>query len=422
MHGRGGAPPGRLVQELDRHQSGGAATTSCSQGEREAVAGRARGRRADGHHPAEQQVEGNVVNSPLHPSRTVFEGARLVATAPGSDTARVRLDGTLLRLGLVTVIFLGGCKAYDALYCDEDRKCTDSTRPFCDLTGAYPASEGIGRTCIPSPFDAGADIADAGSGDASAPHDATGDASVGCRWGRFSRLANVNTRDNESVGSLDAEGLTLYMARYRADGQSDIFVATRSTAAEAFGVPVEVVELRDDELQEYGPDISATDLEIFYASGLGLGPIMTASRETPTSTFSTPVSTDMGGLHPSLSGDGLSMYIVRNETVERRTRSKVGGSWSAPTSILPGDGYQSADVSPDELRLLLTNEDDDAPVLIAERDSVEDDFRSPVPLDADILPGGPYYLEATWNADQTQMIVATPQSGFGLDLFYSTCQ
>lgn len=116
------------------------------------------------------------------------------------------------------------------------------------------------------------------------------------------------------------------------------------------------------------------------------------------------------------------MYVARSGIVERRTRSKVGGSWSAPTSVLPGEGYNSADVSPDELRLLLTNEDDDAPVLIAERDSIEDDFRSPVPMDPDILPGNAYYLEATWNADQTQMIVATPQSGFGLDLFYSTCR
>lgn len=234
-------------------------------------------------------------------SGTNFLGGRVVATAPGSDTAQVRLDGTILRLGLGTAIFLSGCKVHDDLYCDEGRECTDPTRPYCDLTGAYPASEGIGRTCIPSPFDAGNGVADAGTSDASKPDgSAELDASIACTWGRFSRLANVNTRDAESVGSLDAEGLTLYLARFDKNGNGGIFVATRSSAGEAFGVPAEVVELRDEDLLKYGPDISATNLEIFYATGLGLTPIMTASRKTPTSTFGTPVSLEIGGLHPSL--------------------------------------------------------------------------------------------------------------------------
>jgi len=44
-----------------------------------------------------------------------------------------------------------GCKVYDPLYCDADRRCDDPERPFCDLEGAFPASEGVGRTCIPQP-------------------------------------------------------------------------------------------------------------------------------------------------------------------------------------------------------------------------------------------------------------------------------
>jgi len=40
-------------------------------------------------------------------------------------------------------------------YCDESTPCTDAERPYCDLEGEFPASEGIKRTCIPSPFDAG---------------------------------------------------------------------------------------------------------------------------------------------------------------------------------------------------------------------------------------------------------------------------
>lgn len=43
------------------------------------------------------------------------------------------------------------CTTYDPLYCDENHECTDPDRPFCDLTGQYPASDGVARTCIADP-------------------------------------------------------------------------------------------------------------------------------------------------------------------------------------------------------------------------------------------------------------------------------
>src|SRR5688572_22941550 len=52
---------------------------------------------------------------------------------------------------VLAFIIVAGCKTDDPLYCDEDTPCTDPERPFCDLTGEYPASEGHGRTCIPDP-------------------------------------------------------------------------------------------------------------------------------------------------------------------------------------------------------------------------------------------------------------------------------
>ena len=61
--------------------------------------------------------------------------------------------------------YLLGCKVYDPLYCAKESDCSDPSRPFCDLQGEYPGSEGVPRTCIPSPFDAGAGgEADAGGG------------------------------------------------------------------------------------------------------------------------------------------------------------------------------------------------------------------------------------------------------------------
>lgn len=44
-----------------------------------------------------------------------------------------------------------GCSTPDPLYCDEDTPCEDPELPFCDLEGAYPASDGISHTCIAEP-------------------------------------------------------------------------------------------------------------------------------------------------------------------------------------------------------------------------------------------------------------------------------
>jgi uncharacterized delta-60 repeat protein len=52
---------------------------------------------------------------------------------------------------LSACLLLPSCKVYDPLYCDVDRPCEDPERPFCDLNGEYPASEGIKKTCIPEP-------------------------------------------------------------------------------------------------------------------------------------------------------------------------------------------------------------------------------------------------------------------------------
>ncbi len=73
-------------------------------------------------------------------------------------------------LPLVAVLAFGlvasACTRKVELFCDENTPCTDPARPFCDLTGEYPASEGIGKTCIPDPFGG---TPDAGQVDASSP-------------------------------------------------------------------------------------------------------------------------------------------------------------------------------------------------------------------------------------------------------------
>jgi hypothetical protein len=61
----------------------------------------------------------------------------------------------VLSIGVVLAGSVAGCTVKDPLYCDlPDHPCIDPTRPYCDESAAFPASEGIAKTCIPSPFDA----------------------------------------------------------------------------------------------------------------------------------------------------------------------------------------------------------------------------------------------------------------------------
>ena len=56
-----------------------------------------------------------------------------------------------IALAVVFAGFAAACSKPDPLYCDEDTPCEDPDRPFCDLHGDYPASDGIDRTCIAEP-------------------------------------------------------------------------------------------------------------------------------------------------------------------------------------------------------------------------------------------------------------------------------
>jgi hypothetical protein len=58
----------------------------------------------------------------------------------------------LLFLALVgSLVVLVSCTQRDGLYCDDTTPCTDPARPFCDINGSFPASSGVGRTCIADP-------------------------------------------------------------------------------------------------------------------------------------------------------------------------------------------------------------------------------------------------------------------------------
>lgn len=117
-----------------------------------------------------------------------------------------------LRACLLSSILLSflACST-DPLYCDANSRCMDPERPFCDLAGEYPASEGVARTCIPDPdadagpgggdglSDAGGSAADGGASDGGE----TSDADIACK----PRLAFQSYRDgNSEIYVSDGDG------------------------------------------------------------------------------------------------------------------------------------------------------------------------------------------------------------------------
>lgn len=104
---------------------------------------------------------------------------------------RVPLSALVLA---VAVILTTGCKHRNPLWCDAETPCPLAERPFCDLEGVHPGSDGLPNSCVPDPG-----LADAGGGgDANVP-----DAARPC----LPEVAFLSERDgSRDVYRSDLEG------------------------------------------------------------------------------------------------------------------------------------------------------------------------------------------------------------------------
>jgi len=333
------------------------------------------------------------------------------------------------------------CDGAEMPSCDEHTPCVDPARPFCDVRGEWPASEGMAGTCIPSPFgvDAGNDaggaldsgqasVKDAGVDAESVEPDAGPriDAATVCAWAPLLPLLTVNSPVTDRTGSLGREGLTLYFARFGSEtGPDGVYYAEREGVGQSFGLPTVVIQdSSGDPFFVRDVEISSSELEIFYVTPAFNDEIQTAIRSSSIDAFIPSASTRLHGQSMGLSGDGLALYYVDAGTVQRATRSEVGASWEDPVTVLPTGGFHGVDVSSDELRLLLTGGPELVPIAIAERESIEEPFGSPIPVSPDILPpDGVEYVKATWDGVETQMVVTVRVADrMDGDLYYSRCQ
>jgi Tol biopolymer transport system component len=249
------------------------------------------------------------------------------------------LQSLLLSAGVLPVL---ACSA-DPLYCDEDSRCTDPDRPFCDLDGEYPASEGVGRTCIPDPSTGdGSDaaIATPDAGDGGEPSDAGSSCET--------RLAFVSLRDTNAqiyVGDADGSSQTNLSQssstdrapRWSPDGARIAFVrdSTIWTMNADGGDPVQLTDGPNDGDPQWSPDgarvafvrndAGAIDLWIVDASGGA------AAQLTTDGAARFAWSPDGTKLAFSTARDGNSeIYTMRSDGSDEMNRTYESGDDDVP--------------------------------------------------------------------------------------------
>jgi len=184
----------------------------------------------------------------------------------------------------------------------------------------------------------------------------------------------VNSISNDQAANTSADGLTLYFSDHPGapmppggHGQSDIWVATRQTKDDPWGVPVNLGSVVNSSAQDEHPSISADGLSLYFGStrsgGSGSHDLWVTTRETKDSPWSRPVNlgstvnSQYSEWGPDISTDGLSLYF--SDYLNPRpgghgewdiyvtTRETVSDPWGDPVNLGPNVNSSGIDASPD---------------------------------------------------------------------------
>jgi len=164
----------------------------------------------------------------------------------------------------------------------------------------------------------------------------------------------VNTSYRDSGPCISADGLTLFFDSDRpgGSGESDIWVATRTTKSDPWGTPVNLGPIVNASSYDAYPSVSADGLMLFMQSyrpgGCGGYDIWMTTRQSKDNLWTTPVnlgstvnSSAIDG-DPCISPDGLvlfltslrpggygiaDLYLVRRATIQ--------DSWGSPMNLGP---------------------------------------------------------------------------------------
>jgi hypothetical protein len=195
--------------------------------------------------------------------------------------------------------------------------------------------------------------------DAGSARDAGSDAGMfdagpppSCRWGEPARLTGLASSDDERDPTLTRDLLRICFTSTRGTGNDpDIFCATRASTALDFALPIEVAAINSGR-SEIAPSLVPDGSALFYATNSTVegGDDIFFSTITA-GVFGEPalardVNTNRSEGGPSITGDGLTMYLHQHDGVARQilhaTRPSREMEWG-DVEIVPGVSTSAGD-------------------------------------------------------------------------------
>jgi len=200
--------------------------------------------------------------------------------------------------------------------------------------------------------------------------------SVSDPWGAPVNLGpTVNSSAWESDPSISSDGLSLFFNSMRSggSGSQDIWVTTRATTGDDWGIPVNLGPVVNSSAWDADPSISADGLSLFLQSerpgGFGGADIYVSTRATTDSDWSTPVNigptvnSSASEVAPCTSADCCTLFFTSDrpggsgaEDLWVTTRATTTDDWGTPVNLGPtvnsSSGERAPNISADGLTLL----------------------------------------------------------------------
>jgi len=161
----------------------------------------------------------------------------------------------------------------------------------------------------------------------------------------------VNSSSHDAVPSLTADGLSLFFNSNRPNGHGkwDLWVTTRATKEDDWGVPDNLGPIVNTASVEVSPNISADGLTLFFDSdrpgGFGNSDLWVTTRKAISEPWGEPanlgptINSSNKEFAPACSSDGSTLYFCSNQSGGKvgwellvTRRAAAGNNWSIPFS------------------------------------------------------------------------------------------
>ena len=223
----------------------------------------------------------------------------------------------------------------------------------------------------------------------------------------------VNSSAHDDTPSVTADGLELYFMSYRLRGypDADLYVSSRTTTQDPWGVPVNLGPTVNTLGWDFNPCISSDGLELYYVSDRTGAPdgggIWMTKRATRNDDWGEPVnigrffsSSDVYENSPAISSDGLELYISDGGSDQPDlwviSRASVSDPWGQLMNLGPTVNSAANDsdpsISSDGRMLFFQSERSgglgDRDIWVVRRATPDDDWGEPVNLGPNVNTPG----------------------------------